>query len=225
MADYKLVDAEKLDADLKNVADTIRKECGETHKLNFPEEFCINIEGISKNIQDMYTRRVLDKLYAPLSYVGAYAYAKMNQLQSVEFTEDATYIGECAFMGCERLLLERLPDSIYHIGNQAFKDCGLITLTKIPDKTTEIYRWAFSGCSKIQTMLMPEVTKIGADAFNGCSRLTEVTIKRKCEIIENTAFYSCNNLTTINVAWSEGEVANAPWGAVNATINYNYTGE
>jgi hypothetical protein len=30
------------------------------------------------------------------------------------------------------------------------------------------------------------------------------------------------NLMTINVPWSEGEVINAPWGASNATINYNY---
>jgi hypothetical protein len=27
------------------------------------------------------------------------------------------------------------------------------------------------------------------------------------------------------VPWAEGAVANAPWGATNATINYNYTGE
>jgi hypothetical protein len=32
----------------------------------------------------------------------------------------------------------------------------------------------------------------------------------------------CNNLTIINVPWSSGTVANAPWGAYNATINYNY---
>ena len=36
------------------------------------------------------------------------------------------------------------------------------------------------------------------------------------------AFIGCDNLTTINVPWSEGAVENAPWGATNATINYNY---
>lgn len=35
------------------------------------------------------------------------------------------------------------------------------------------------------------------------------------------AFEGCTNLTTINVPWAEGAVANAPWGATNATINYN----
>lgn len=44
----------------------------------------------------------------------------------------------------------------------------------------------------------------------------------------NTAkniFQGCINLTEIKVPWAEGEVANAPWGATNATITYNYTGE
>ena len=43
--------------------------------------------------------------------------------------------------------------------------------------------------------------------------------------IASSAFSNCVKLTTINVPWAEGAVANAPWGATNATINYNYTGE
>jgi len=41
--------------------------------------------------------------------------------------------------------------------------------------------------------------------------------------IASNAFGNCTNLRTINVPWAEGAVANAPWGATNATINYNYT--
>lgn len=34
-----------------------------------------------------------------------------------------------------------------------------------------------------------------------------------------------NNIRlTRGVPWAEGAVTNAPWGATNATINYNYTG-
>lgn len=51
-----------------------------------------------------------------------------------------------------------------------------------------------------------------------------VTFKSKTTIANNT-FSGCNNLKVINVPWAEGEVANAPWGATNATINYNYVAE
>lgn len=42
--------------------------------------------------------------------------------------------------------------------------------------------------------------------------------------LTSEAFKNCTNITTINVPWSEGAVANAPWGATNATINYDYVG-
>jgi hypothetical protein len=41
--------------------------------------------------------------------------------------------------------------------------------------------------------------------------------------INKNAFRDCNNLTDIYVPWSEGDVTNAPWGATNATIHYNWT--
>ena len=35
-------------------------------------------------------------------------------------------------------------------------------------------------------------------------------------------FNNCLNLKTINVPWGENIFGGAPWGATNATINYNY---
>jgi hypothetical protein len=35
---------------------------------------------------------------------------------------------------------------------------------------------------------------------------------------------NAREITTINVPWAQDAVANAPWGATNATINYNHVG-
>lgn len=44
--------------------------------------------------------------------------------------------------------------------------------------------------------------------------------------IAASAFTNARNvIQSIKVPWSEGSVANAPWGASNATITYDYTGE
>lgn len=68
--------------------------------------------------------------------------------------------------------------------------------------------------------------KIAAgDAFYLCQELAKVQFQGTPQALSSNCFISCSALTTINVPWGEGEVANAPWGATNATINYNYTGE
>jgi hypothetical protein len=44
------------------------------------------------------------------------------------------------------------------------------------------------------------------------------------EAIDVAAFYNTGHTDglAINVPWSENDVLGAPWGAINATITYNY---
>ena len=106
------------------------------------------------------------------------------------------------FYYCSSLALITLPSGITNIGNNAFEGCTNLALTTLP-----------SG-----------ITNIGDYAFVECSSLVSLTFEGTPENIGASAFAGCNNLTTINVPWAEGAVANAPWGAENATINYGYTG-
>ena len=99
----------------------------------------------------------------------------------------------------------------------------LITLTSLPEDITSIGNGAFRNCSNLALTSLPEgVTSIGNGAFYSCTKLTSLTFKGTPTFIASNAFNRCTNLTTINVPWAEGAVANAPWGATNATINYNY---
>ena len=111
-------------------------------------------------------------------------------------------IRDNAFYYCTNLALTSLPSGITSIGNRVFTECTSLALTTLP-----------SG-----------ITSIGDYAFAGCSSLVSLTFEGTPENIGASAFAGCNNLTTINVPWAEGAVANAPWGAENATINYGHTG-
>lgn len=122
-------------------------------------------------------------------------------ITSIELPSNLTKIGKYAFYGCTKLVLTSLPDSVTNIGVRVFYDCQKLALTHIP-----------SG-----------VTTINTYAFYGCIGLTSITFKGTPTTITSDAFQNCTNLKTINVPWSSGAVANAPWGATNATINYNYT--
>ena len=111
-----------------------------------------------------------------------------------------TVIRNNAFYNCKKLALASLSPGITSIGTNAFYDCPKLALTSLP-----------SG-----------ITSIGDLAFYGCLGLASLTFEGKPKKISSSAFNQCTNLTTINVPWAEGAIANAPWGATNATINYNY---
>ena len=139
---------------------------------------------------------------------------------------DLTEIGSNAFNSCTKLALTSLPEGVTSIGNYAFNSCTNLALTSLPEGLTSIGSDAFNSCTKLALTSLPEgLTSIGNYAFSNCSSITNLTFKGKPTTINASAFNRCTNLTTINVPWAEGEVANAPWGATNATINYNYVEE
>ena len=117
-----------------------------------------------------------------------------------------TSIGDGAFNGCSNLALTSLPSGLTTAGTRAFAMCTGITISKIPKGLTRTSSYMFDRCTGITTITF-EAKPSGNTA------------------ISNNTFIDCTNLTTINVPWKEGEVYFAPWGATNATINYNYTGE
>lgn len=111
-------------------------------------------------------------------------------------------ISEFAFYSDQRLNLV-LPSDLEVIGEQAFRYCANLDIDTIPVK----------------------VKTIGARAFANCTKISTLTFLGKPESIESNAFSSDTNLTLIQVPWDVNEVDNAPWGASNATIVYNYQGE
>lgn len=114
-----------------------------------------------------------------------------------------TKVRDYAFENCLDLVLAELPAGITTIGFRAFYNCQKLVLTEIPSS----------------------ITTIGNHAFNNCESLTSIRFLGTPNSIGRYAFYDCDNLTSIKVPWSEGAVKNAPWGATNATIEYDYTGE
>lgn len=94
----------------------------------------------------------------------------------------------------------------------------------MPDSITKIGDFAFAYSGLTSVTIPSSVTNIEMQSFGYCKSLTSVTFNGTPSLIRSDAFYNCSALSTINVPWAQGAVSNAPWGATNATINYNYTG-
>ena len=170
------------------------------------------------------TTLALTSLPSVITSIGNSAFASCFNLALTSLPSGITSIGDSAFSSCRNLALTSLPDGLTSIGNTAFEACSNLALTSLPSGITSIGKNAFRNCTKLALTSLPSViTSIGNSAFKDCTSLTSITFTGKPTTISSSAFEGCTNLTTINVPWAEGEVANAPWGATNATINYNYT--
>lgn len=126
------------------------------------------------------------------------------------------------FLEDDGILLLELPNDLETIRDYAFAKCNLSEITALPDSLTSIGIMAFGYCALgMDELIIPAgVTKIGTYAFQYALGPKTITFKGTPTEIAANAF--TGTFTTINVPWAEGAVANAPWGATDATINYNY---
>ena len=101
----------------------------------------------------------------------------------------------------------------------AFEYCGNLSEVSLP-AAEEINGYAFRQAKKLNEIWLPNVVKVTASVFYG-SFIAVVKFGKIVETINSDAFNGSSMTKDIYVPWSEGEVANAPWGATNATIHYN----
>ena len=165
----------------------------------------------------------LTELPESVTDIGNGAFSDCTNLALTELPSGITKINNTAFYNCTNLALTELPESVTSIGNSAFYNCTKLALTELPDGITSIGSYTFYNCKNLALTELPEsVTNIDNYAFQNCTSLTSITFNGTPNRVGSTTFKGCTNLLTINVPWSEGKVAGAPWGATNATINYNY---
>lgn len=159
-------------------------------------------------------------------------------LRANENFENVTAIGDSAFYNCssisEGLFLSCFPN-LTDIGEDAFSNCSGMQFNNW-EKLVNIGEYAFAGCTSMRLTYMGDgssedgliipatVKNIGSHAFFQIVA-DKVIFKGTPDSISNTAFVSTHYLKDIYVPWAEGAVANAPWGADNATIHYNYVEE
>lgn len=152
-------------------------------------------------------------------------YFGRNDWKRVIIADGCATIGKSAFNSSQIVSVE-IPESVTLISAQAFRYCQSLTSIIGMEGVEELGEGSFSYCAALTSFTIPaSVQVIRGDILQNANRVTTVNFRGIPRYIDYSAFYGMSALTTINVPWAEGEVARAPWGANNATINYNVAPE
>ncbi|HJH68817.1 MAG TPA: leucine-rich repeat domain-containing protein [Clostridiales bacterium] len=147
-----------------------------------------------------------------------------------------TSIGDSAFSSCDSLTSVSIPDSVTSIGDSAFSYCYFLTSVSIPDSVEQIGTNPFAACFELKsisaspdhpyfatidgvlfrkadkalisypasisssTYTIPRgITAIGDSAFSSCDSLTSVSIPDSVTSIGDGAFSFCTSLTSVSI--------------------------
>lgn len=92
-----------------------------------------------------------------------------------------------------------VPDGVTEIGRGAFKYARNLETVILPAGVKGIEAEAFDGCERLTSITIPRQSYIGTGTFRGCKSLTHVTIPAGVIGIKAEAFAGCESLESITL--------------------------
>jgi hypothetical protein len=170
-----------------------------------------------------------ERIRVPTTLTNIPSITGMSAIRELDMSADVyTTIYNYYCQGMYALEKVTLSPLITTIPSNCFQNCYSLNEINL-ENITEYKPSAFNQCFMLNKPLTfnAGLTAIGDQGFyrTGLSSVIFQNNLESLPTISSNAFGQCYLLKDIYVPWAEGEVANAPWGATNATIHYNYNAE
>lgn len=131
--------------------------------------------------------------------IPASAYARMEDIQSVEIGDSITEIYSKAFQYCS-LIDVKIGSGVTNIKTNAFDYCRKLSSVTIPDSVTSLGQYAFRFCDELTTVNMgANVTTMAASVFKDCPKLTSIDFPNTLTVIPNNTLTNCTSLTSVTI--------------------------
>lgn len=225
---------------VKKIGDNAFSNCANMHTIRIPNSVeligndafakCARLDTVILNSHAIVSRGYNSQKHVS-SLFG-------QQVKEYQIGESVTSIGSCAFEDCRTLLSVKIPNSVTEIGMNAFHNCVSLLALTVPESVTTIRHNAFG---KVPNIIYSgaESGQVGnARSVNGfvdgmlvyndesktallaCSALRkgEVSIPKTVTSIGNSAFYLCEDLTSIDIPQSVTSIADSAfWNCIRIT--------
>ncbi len=135
---------------------------------------------------------------ASVEQIGNRAFA-YTQIKALPEMLGLKRIGGEAFYGCKNLKKLTIPETVEYIGGGAFYGCSNIWSLTYNAINAECGSFMESNASLEKIVIGDKVRRLPRGIFSG-REFTEVALPVCLERIDDSAFYGCKNLTTINLS-------------------------
>jgi hypothetical protein len=174
-----------------------------------------------------YNRTGLTSVSIPFSVtrIGDWAFAYCG-LNSMSIPTGVTSIGDLAFYNCTFMASVTIPASVTSIGNSAFRDCASLKNVTIPHSVTSIGGSAFWLCDRLEAIIVdpanPNYSSLGGILFSKAQDVLiqyprgihgSYSIPSSVTTIDEFAFASCYNLTSVTIPSSVTSIGNSAFSS------------
>lgn len=135
---------------------------------------------------------------ASVEQIGNRAFA-YTQIKALPEMLGLKRIGGEAFYGCKNLKKLTIPETVEYIGGGAFYGCSNIWSLTYNAINAECVSFMEPNASLEKIVIGDKVRRLPRGIFSG-KEFSEVTLPACLERIDESAFYGCKNLTTINLS-------------------------
>ena len=146
-----------------------------------------------------------------------------------------TKIPPNAFAWCQSLTDLTLSSSLVVLDATCFAWCSNLKEVELPSGLTDIRTYVFDSCALENVVIPASVNNLLSHSFGDMSTLKSVTFEKKLDAdgniiapyIHPEAFKNSGNSEGLvfNLPWSMDKTPDAPWGATNAILNFDYEEE
>lgn len=120
-------------------------------------------------------------------------------LVTLVLPKDITEIEDYGIYGNGKLVSVEIPVTVKKVGAHAFESCASLPKVELPNAET-LGASVFEGCTKLTTVtLSPDLLAIPDYAFRYCSSLQKVELPN-AETLGMEAFSKCSKLTTVTLS-------------------------
>jgi len=141
-----------------------------------------------------------------LKTMGRHSFYRCGNLTSINIPKNLKTLGIGALEECPKLTAITLPEGLEELLWRACRNSGFVSVT-VPSTIKNFESEVFSFCNNLVDANI-KCTTVGEATFDGCSKLSSVTLAEDTLKVPNYMFRNCTSLSSIRLPKNLKEIGN-----------------